>query len=268
MGFIRDKAMLAWHDHIFAGISEREKAARDVGDEQAVMKCWGELSKKYKEDAKRRRDLFPRGKKWDFSQVRLSPSLNSGNGLLIRPTVKDDLNAFGMIRNHYSNYSDDMGESMKKAFWDSNQEELANEKSFIAAIIEESTQEFIGYISIKDSAVEIWEIAIELAPEWCGKGYGPIAIQLFLDAVHHITGKNEFRAFVEVDNFQSQHCMKKANAVLVGLFDMEFGDPQIAEKFENENTDLITSEIEELAKELNVEPKKLLSKVLDYRFYY
>lgn len=283
MESILSKAIGVWYDHCFSDIRQKEEAAKTVGDLDAEHDFLGELSIAIRKEYSRKESLFPRGEIWDFTQERRLPVFTVGSGLILRPVNEDDLPEFSRVRNlgamsHKDTpqksiasgilSEDEINEALKKALMDSVRNELTDEKSFIVAIINQDANQFVGYVSIKDTAVPIWEIAIELLPEWCGKGCGPAAIREFLSAVNKITGKNEFRALVELDNYRSQHCMKKAGAKLTGLFDTVFGDPAIAELFENENTDLITPQIIELANELQLEPKKLLSKVLDYHFYF
>lgn len=67
---------------------------------------------------------------------------------------------------------------------------------------------FFPDVSVKDSTRCIWELAVELAPEFCGKSYGSQAIPLFLSAVSEMTGRTQFRAFVEPNNYALQKCIE------------------------------------------------------------
>jgi hypothetical protein len=87
-----------------------------------------------------------------------------------------------------------------------------------------------------------------------------------LNEIQRITDKDAFRALVEVDNIPSQKCFEKLDAQLVGLCDsvvLKTDDEK--ERFEERNLDLIDGYIIALADRLGIEPRKLLSHVLDYR---
>lgn len=87
-----------------------------------------------------------------------------------------------------------------------------------------------------------------------------------MNGIQRITGKTEFRALVEVDNIPSQKCFEGLKAKLVGLCDsLVLKTDDERERFEERNLDLIDTHMLELAKRLGVEPRKLLSHVLDYR---
>ena len=87
--------------------------------------------------------------------------------------------------------------------------------------------------------------------------------------VSEITGdaKQQFMALVEVDNIPSQKLMLKLGGRLIDIYDYIFHDEERAEEFEEEHLDEITDHMIELAEELMVEPRKLLSHVLDYRIF-
>lgn len=61
--------------------------------------------------------------------------------------------------------------------------------------------------------------------------------------------------------------MDKLNAELVDIFNLMFEDEDEEEAFANENLDMITDHMIHLAEKLDIEPRKLLTNVLDYRIY-
>lgn len=268
MGVITDRANSAWYDYCYGDILEKMQAAHSTGDAETANAWMKKFVDKIAAERARTNSLIPRGEVWDFSNERNLDAISEKEDLLLHPIQPSDIPAYSDVRGHWHIVNESPTEKMQEIFLEAIPNEVTDNKCFIAAIKHSPDNQFIGYVSIKDTAAEIWEIAIELSPACCGKGYGPIAINIFLDAIHKLTGKSEFRAFVEPDNYRSQRCMKKAGGKLYGLFNTIFGDPIAAEKFENENTDLITPQIVELADELHLEPKKILSKVLDYRFYF
>ena len=54
-------------------------------------------------------------------------------------------------------------------------------KSFTCTVYDQKTGDYVGYCAIKDIEKPDWELAIELKPEWCHKGYGTEAIRIMLD---------------------------------------------------------------------------------------
>ena len=123
----------------------------------------------------------------------------------------------------------------------------------------------MGYIALKYTSKDLWEIAIELNSAYCHQGYGAQAILLFLRKIGEITPKSQFQFLVEVDNIPCQGCMKKLNAKLVGIHNLVFDCEKDAETFEANNFNMITEHMKTLAVELDIPPQKLLSHVLDYR---
>lgn len=265
MGKIYEKAHGAWYDYRFGDLHEREKAAKTSDNEEGVQQCWAEFSKLLKQDAQRKKNFFPKGDMWDFSEVSKLPVFAENDEYILSPVGEKYLDDFSRVRRLWVS-KERYSENLERAMLEVYKEETKNPQSLICAAIDRKTNTFCGYVSIKDSSMQIWEIAIELLPDYCGCGIGPEIIPLFLITVGGLTGRTEFRAIVEPDNYASQKCMKKAGAKLVGLIDCVFGDRRAAEKFEDDNADLISGEMTELARELGVEPKHLLSTLLDYRF--
>lgn len=83
-----------------------------------------------------------------------------------------------------------------------------NGKSFTCTVYDQKTGDYVGYCAIKDIEKPDWELAIELKPEWCHKGYGTEVVSLFLKRLAKVTGKRFFRARVATDNYASQALMK------------------------------------------------------------
>lgn len=124
---------------------------------------------------------------------------------------------------------------------------------------------FIGYCAIKDISKDEWEIAIELYKKYIGQGYGYQALSLMFGSIYSLTGKSIFSSLVDADNYRSQALMKKLGGVPDGIREFLIHGEEL-EQFENDNLELIDDKLEEVACEFNVEPRKLLSHVLAYRF--
>jgi RimJ/RimL family protein N-acetyltransferase len=151
-------------------------------------------------------------------------------------------------------------DEFKRELWDSFMEENAANYS----IFEKQTGIYIGYCGIKDLSKDRWEIAIELLKEFQGKSYGYHALVVMLDSLVRLTGKEVYRSRVDADNFASQGLMKKIGAQPDGISEMFLHGEEL-KNFQEENKDLITDKLIEVAKEFCVEPINLIGQVLEYR---
>ena len=61
--------------------------------------------------------------------------------------------------------------------------------------------------------------------------------------------------------------MDKLNAQLIGLYQFYFADDYEAKQFGESHHELITPQIEALAKEIGCPPEDVISQVLDYRLF-
>lgn len=143
--------------------------------------------------------------------------------------------------------------------------EFLSDASFVCSIYEKESGEYVGYCSIKNLSKSDWELAIELKPEECHKGYGTEALPLLMQAMHELTGRRYFRARVEIDNHASQGLMKKLGATPNGISEFLLHGEEI-EKFQEENKENITDEIREVAAEFCMDAEDILGYVLEYRF--
>jgi RimJ/RimL family protein N-acetyltransferase len=144
--------------------------------------------------------------------------------------------------------------------------DLCRSESFFCVIENASACVPIGYLGIKDTGADLWEIAVELDKKYTHLGFGSRSIRLFLNELQRITGKNEFRAIIDSDNIASQKCVEKLGAKLVGLCNGQILKlPEEKERFEEQNLHLIDAHMISLSKRLGAEPRKLLSHALDYR---
>ena len=205
------------------------------------------------------------GNGWDFSKEKEKDIFSEDEIILLRGYREEDNDFIRQIKkeNSYNPEEYDNDE-----FWNMSSMWLRRRNSFLCSVINKKDNQFIGYILIKDTSRNLWEIAIELLADHCNKGYGFRALSAFLPVVSKLTGKKQFQALVEVDNLPSQRLMEKSGARLIDLYDYAFhGDEEKAAAFEESHLDRITDRIIDLANQIGVEPRKLLSNVLDYRFY-
>lgn len=199
---------------------------------------------------------------WDFSREKTQYTFAEDSMVRLCPFSSGDERFYFLIREQYRIFEKNFPEEQLIAgYWAETQKDSA----FYCVIERMSDCTKLGYIALKNTAKDLWEIAIELGSVHCRQGYGVRAITLFLSKVKEITGKNQFQFLVEVDNIPCQNCMKKIKAKLVGVHNLAFDTEKEAEAFEERNLELITEHMKALAEELDVAPRKLLSHVLDYR---
>ena len=110
-----------------------------------------------------------------------------------------------------------------------------------------------------------WELAIELFPEVCHKGYGTEALFLLMQVLHRLTGRRYYHTKVEIDNYASQGLMKKLGAIPNGISEFLLQGEAI-EKFQEDYKHMITDEIRSVANEFCMEAEDILGYVLEYRF--
>ncbi|RKI68138.1 N-acetyltransferase [bacterium 1xD42-67] len=200
---------------------------------------------------------------WDFSKEKGEDILAEDDIVRLRPFSAGDERFYFQIREKYRIFNKENipEEKLIAGYWDETQQRSA----FYCVIERVSDVAKMGYIALKDTSKDMWEIAIELDSAYCHQGYGTRAIMLFLQKIGKITPKRQFQFLVEVDNIPCQSCMKKLNAELVGIHNLAFDCEEDAETFAANNLNMITEHMKTLAGELDVPPQKLLSHVLDYR---
>ena len=125
--------------------------------------------------------------------------------------------------------------------------------------------EYVGYCGIKNTTHEQWEIAIEILNKWKHKGIGYRAISVMLDEIKNRLNVSEFRVRIDAENYPSQRLFEKLGAEPNGISEFLLHEEADICRCEEENIHLLDERIQELAKQFNVEPRKLLSHVLEYK---
>lgn len=143
--------------------------------------------------------------------------------------------------------------------------DFISDSAFVCSIYQKGTGEYLGYCSVKNLAKEEWEMAIELKPEECHKGYGTEALSFLMNKLYCMTGRRYFYARVEIENYASQGLMKKLGAVPNGIREFLLHGEEIT-RFQNEYKDAITDEIRAVASEFGMEAEEILGYILEYRF--
>ncbi len=125
--------------------------------------------------------------------------------------------------------------------------------------------EYAGYCGIKNTTHEQWEIAIEILNKWKHKGIGYRAISVMLDAIKNRLNVSEFRVRIDAENYPSRRLFEKLGAEPNGISEFLLHEEADIRRGEEENIHLLDERIQKLAKQFNVEPRKLLSHVLEYK---
>lgn len=150
----------------------------------------------------------------------------------------------------------------KEPFLDLVWREHNEDKSLMMSIVMD--RDYIGYCGIKNTAQPIWEIAIELLPEWTKHGIGFLALTAMLDEMKSRLGVSKYIVRIEPANMASQKLFEKLGARPSGIVDLWFNEQTTLKKCEEAGLHLIDDDMIEVAKKFNVEPRKLLSHVLEY----
>ncbi len=183
---------------------------------------------------------------------------NIVDGVLLRKVEEQDKEAFLELQRENAlipfMFNDD---KFKETLW----EEHRNETALMCTIIYES--KYVGYCGIKDTRKDKWEISIEILKKYSNKGIGYRSINILLRAIKERLGVTRFRVRIEPDNEASQRLFEKLGATPNGISELLLHGEQM-DKFEEENLNLLDDRLIELADEFGVEPRKMLSCVLEY----
>ena len=128
-------------------------------------------------------------------------------------------------------------------------------KSLMMSIVMD--RDYIGYCGIKNTAQPIWEIAIELLPEWTKHGIGFLALTAMLDEMKSRLGVSKYIVRIEPANMASQKLFEKLGARPSGIVDLWFNEQTTLKKCEEAGLHLIDDDMIEVAKKFNVEPPKI-----------
>ncbi len=205
---------------------------------------------------------------WDFSAEKKQQVFAQNDSIVIRPINSGDAKYYGSIRAQYSNPIRSLFDAGQSA-WHFEESlfllDVCGAEAFYCIIMDAKANTPVGYIGIKDSSSDLWEIAIELDRLFTHRGYGCQSIRLFLNEINRITGKTEFQARIRPENIPSQKCFEKLGAKLTGLCDAAPLKTTETPNLEEEDSLLFDSQINELAERLGVAPQKLHRHFLDYR---
>ena len=141
--------------------------------------------------------------------------------------------------------------------------EHIQDKSLMLTI--EVSGEYAGYCGINNLSKEKWEISIELLKRWRNQGIGYKAINTMLTELKERLNVKEFSIKIEPDNYASQKLFEKLGAVPYGIAEFMLHKEEDILRCEEEKFDEIDDKLISVAEKFGVEPRKLLSHVLEYR---
>jgi len=181
------------------------------------------------------------------------------DGITLRDVDDVDREGYLKLQRHYS-----VMKSMLKedAFCNMVWREHRDDKVLALSIIRDG--DYVGYCSINNINKEPWEIGIEVLPELTNKGIGSKAIAAMLGAIKTRLGVAEFRVRIDPANRASQKLFEKLGATPNGISTMGLLSSEELEKLEEEELHRIDADLIRIAEKFSVEPRKLLSHVLEY----
>ncbi len=201
------------------------------------------------------------GKAWVFSKEKqMNIFATNGKIWLIPFNSYDQDNYINIHRQYVSAIHDYDNEEYRDASFNL----IMGPEGFYCGIYLADNRAMIGYVGIIDTTKNLWELVIELDSAYRYQGIGGEALNLFMKAISEITKKNQFCVFVEYDNSASRSMFEKLGARIIGIANKLYPSLSVAENYEEKHLDEITSDMEAVAKTLDIESRKLLSHVLEY----
>lgn len=153
-------------------------------------------------------------------------------------------------------------EGFEDIMWES----IFEEQSFHVIIRRRDDDVFVGYCGIKNIKKETWELEIEILKEFHNQQYGRQALALFMSKVYERSGESKFIARVDGENVASQKMCEAIGAIPDGITENLLHDEEYMESYEKEYLHEVTNPMRRAAEKFGVEPPKLLTHVLKYRF--
>lgn len=195
---------------------------------------------------------------WSFGTI----SCQNGD-LLLRDVLDSDKDGYLRLQQEYSSLRSLLyDERYCEKIWRDHTDHI----SLILTITKDG--EYVGYCGIKDLSKERWEIVIELLPKWTHQRIGSSAIPAMLDALKCRLSVDHFRVRIDPTNLASQGLFEKLGAKPNGISKFVLQSEEEIQKCEETNLHLIDDRLVTVAKKFDVEPRKLLSHVLEYALHW
>ena len=199
----------------------------------------------------------------DYDLSLFSKSILCGDAeIILRKPSDNDLEPYYFLKKEYAYMKSAFA---KPKFKDELWQEYISDENLYYTIAQKADDVFIGYCGVKNLDRKIWEIAIEIKSDYCHQGYGFRALKMYLETVANISNRHEFASRVDTDNIASQNLMEKLGFKPYGLSEFFLHKEEDKLAAEEEYKDKLDERYMALARKFNVEPRKLLSHVLEYR---
>lgn len=182
--------------------------------------------------------------------------------IILRKAIEEDQEPYYQLKKEYAYMKSAF---VKPEFKDELWQEYLSKENLYYTIARKEDNAFIGYCGVKKLGRKIWEIAIEIKSDFCHQGYGYRALKMYLETVACISKRHEFASRVDTNNIASQNLMEKLGFQPYGLSEFLLHREEDKLAAEEEYKDELDDRYMALAKKFNVEPRKLLSHVLEYR---
>ena len=182
--------------------------------------------------------------------------------LIVRRPAEKDKTPFLKVKEEYSYFKRTFShEELRDELW----KEHLSEQSLYCSILLKNNSDYVGYCGIKNLHKSVWEIAIELKAEYCGKGYGYEAMSAFFAFVTGVLGAHVYSSRVETENLTSQRLMEKLGFQPYGISEFILRTEDEKREAEEKYAFKIDDRYRELARRFHTSPEKLISHVLEYR---
>lgn len=191
---------------------------------------------------------------WSFGNA-----IHADCGIVLREVEECDRAGYLGLQREYSVTRSMLNEeSYCNMVWN----EHVGNKTLALSIVKDGN--YVGYCGINNVTRKPWEIAIDLQPEWTNKGIGGLAVAAMLDAVKERLSVTEYKVKIDPVNYASQKLFERMGAVPDRIAELYLHDAESIERCEEENLHLIDEALISVAEKFSVEPRKLLSHVLEY----
>ena len=156
--------------------------------------------------------------------------------------------------------------ALMQSYWE---ESVKGEASLCCSICMKDGGDFVGYCSVEKLSKRPLEVGINLLPEFQAHGFGPEAISVFMESIQRAAGPMDFIALIEPENVNSQKMFRRLGFKPERIATLFIKDPDDLRRFEDmrlQGLGEIPEGLLDLAEEFGVEPRKLLSHVLVFRW--
>lgn len=157
-------------------------------------------------------------------------------------------------------------EALMQSYW---KESVKGEASLCCSICMKDGGDFVGYCSVEKLSKRPLEVGINLLPEFQAHGFGPEAIFAFMESIQKAAGPMDFVAVIEPENVNSQKMFRRLGFKPERIATLFIKDPDDLRCFEDmrlQGLGEIPEGLLDLAEEFGVEPRRLLSHVLVFRW--